>query len=359
MTYFEIVAHWEHAFDTSAKSLAVEVTVKTQRVVRPDGAVTTTVIGADFLPIKPVQEYLDFLRLDGASPNTIRAYARGLALWFDYLERVGLSWDNFTGLDFGHWMAWLRTGDLPGALRIGVPPTLVAPATVQARAAAVLAFYRYHAAAHGLTGPHDNLYSPLAKRGRRPYSPFLEGIADRGRSARPSPVFKVKPGRTGRTPMIPAHVHAILDACATQSPTGEWSGTLSSLRDRFYFAVLAETGMRPGEALALRHSDFRLGQGEQPRITVTPRQDHPHGARVKSGQYRTIYVGDDLEALYGEYVWRLIEARADLDVPDFPQQLRLRQLQHLARGIVQAVASGNGVRDGAPGEAATCRGTPA
>lgn len=292
--------------------------VRTQRVVRPGGEASVTVIGDDFMPIPPVAEYLDFMRLDGASPNTIKAYARGLALWFDYLDRCDLAWDDFTGLDFGHWTAWLRTGDLPGALRIGPPPTLLSPATIQLRAASVLAFYRYHAAANGLTGPYEVLYSPLAKRGRRPYSPFLEGIADRGRAAQPSPMFKVKSGPRGRTPVLkPAHVQAILDTCAIQRADGSWPGSMSALRNRLYFALLAETGMRPGEALTLRHSDIHLGQGEQPRITLTPRFDHPHGARIKSGQYRDIYVGDDLESLYAEYVWHLVDAGADLDVPDF------------------------------------------
>lgn len=295
------------------------MTTRTQRVMRPDGATTHTVIGTDFMPIEPVAQYLDFMRLDGASENTIRAYSRGLALWFDYLDRRGLDWTTFTGLDFGHWTAWLRTGDLPDDLRIGPPPTLLAPATIQLRAAAVLAFYRYHAAANALTLPYDVLYSPLAKRGRRPYSPFLEGIADRGGSTKAVPMFKVRSGPKGRTPvMTPEHVQAILDTCATQRADGSWTDSLSSLRNRFYFALLAETGMRPGEALALRHSDIHLGQGDQPRITVTPRQDHPHGARIKSGQYRTIYVGDDLEALYAEYVWRLVDAGADMTVKDFP-----------------------------------------
>lgn len=213
----------------------------------------------------------------------------------------------------------MRTGDLPGDLRIGTPPTLLAPATIQLRAASVLAFYRYHAAANALTGPYDVLYSPLAKRGRRPYSPFLEGITDRGgAAAKPSPMFKVKSGPKGRTPvMTPEHVQSILDTCSTQRADGTWTGSLSSLRNRFYFALLAESGMRPGEALTLRHSDIHLGQGEQPRITLTPRQDHPHWYRIKSGQFRTIYVGDDLEALYAELVWRLVDSGADMSVDDF------------------------------------------
>lgn len=294
--------------------------VRTQRVLETDGTAGVTVIGSDFMPIPAVAGYLDFLRLDGASPNTIKSYARGLAVWLDYLERVETPWDQIKGKQFGEWVAWLRTGDLPGDLRLGTPPTLLAPATIQVRAAAVLAFYRYHAAAHGLDGPYQELYTPLAKRGRRPYVSFLAGIADRGyHSDASSPMFKIKSGPKGRTPTLePVQVNAILDGCAIQSTDGTWEGSLSGLRNRFYFALLAETGMRPGEPLTLRHTDIQLGRGKQPAIDINPRQDHPHGARIKSNQHRRVYVGDDLEALYSEYVWRLVDSGADMLVDDFP-----------------------------------------
>ena len=38
--------------------------------------------------------------------------------------------------------------------------------------------------------------------------------------------------------------------------------------------------------------------------------------RAKSG-YRRVYVSDELDRLYGEYVWRLCEAGADLATDDF------------------------------------------
>lgn len=301
-----------HVFDQGV----VRVSVKTQRIVRPDGTVTHTVIGPDFLPLPQVEDYLTYLRVDGASPNTIRSYARGLALWMSFLDRIDVPWDGFSGRHMGEWMTWLRTGDLPGDLRIGAPPRLLAPATIQIRMAAVLSFYRYHAAAHGLDGPHRELYTPMAKRGRNPHKAFLTGIVDRGPD-KPSPMYRVRTGPKERTPVLtPAHVQAILDACATQRADGSWAASLSGLRSRLYFALLAETGMRPGEALALRHTDIHLGAGTQPAISVTPRQDHPRGARVKSGQPRRIYVGDDLEALYSEYVWQLVDAGADLTLGD-------------------------------------------
>ena len=293
--------------------------MRAQRVIRPDGSVTYTVVGDDFLPIPPVERYLQFLAADGASPHTIRSYAAGLAAWFRYLQLVGAAWDGFEPMVFGGFLTWLRTGDLPGTARIGAAPAVSKPSTVQLRSAAVLAFYRWIAAADGLTAPYEALYTPLARRGRRPYVPMLDGIASRGHDTGAKPLYGVRSGPKGRTPVLtPEQVRAILDTCAVQRDDGTWKATPAGLRNRFLFALLAETGMRLGEALALRHNDIHLGRGQTPAIDVAPRQDHPHGARVKSGQFRRVYVGDDLEALYSAYVWSLVDAQIDLCVEDLP-----------------------------------------
>lgn len=290
-----------------------------QRVVLPDQSVTYTVIGSDLRPIPPVAAYLRFLTDDLASPNTIRSYATGLARWFTFLDSQGHRWDDFPSTVFGEFLAWLRSGDRPGQARIGGPPTArVAPSTVKLRAAAVLAFYRWQAAANGLDRPYHALYTPLGKRGRRPYVPMLAGIADRS-SDPVRPVYNVRAGPRGRTPVLaPQQVQAILDGCSTQREDGSWSGSPAALRNRLLFAVLAETGMRLGEALSLRHRDIHMGRGDTPAVDITPRQDHPHGQRVKSGQPRRIYVGDDLEALYAAYVWSLVDAQIDLVIDDVP-----------------------------------------
>jgi site-specific recombinase XerD len=115
--------------------------------------------------------------------------------------------------------------------------------------------------------------------------------------------------------LTPAQVAAILQACAARdAASGEWSG---SLRDRLLFATLAETGMRLGEVLCLTHADWHPGSGGTPFIQVVPR-DHPHGARVKGGRGRRIYVSDELERLYGDYLWELAEraGQAGIEVND-------------------------------------------
>lgn len=280
-----------------------------QRVAVANGPDTYTVVGSNYLPIPAVSEYLQFLRDDQASPHTIRAYCAALALWWDVLEHNDVDWKEITTATFGEFLTYLRTGDLPRTARIGPPEVWLAPSSVQQRAAAVLSFYRYHAHAHHLDGPYQRLYGTLGKRGRSRYVSFLAGVGRR--PTKPRPIYRTRSGNISRTPvLLPSQVRIIIDTCARQNIDGSWTGLPSGLRDRLLFAVLAETGMRLGEALSLRHNDFHIGAGATPWIDVVPRQDHPHGARVKSGG-RRIYIGDDLESLYSSYVWQIVDAGAD------------------------------------------------
>ena len=67
---------------------------------------------------------------------------------------------------------------------------------------------------------------------------------------------------------------------------------------------------------ALKHRDWHTGLGDTPFVEVVPREDHPHGLRVKNGGYRKIFVSDELDRLYGEYLWQLCDAGADVAVGD-------------------------------------------
>ncbi|MEU0484522.1 hypothetical protein ABZ260_35755 [Streptosporangium sp. NPDC006013] len=62
-----------------------------------------------------------------------------------------------------------------------------------------------------------------------------------------------------------------MSATSYDGATGEWRG---KLRDRMLFALPAESGMRPGEALGMRINDFVMGCGGTPYIDVVPRLDN-------------------------------------------------------------------------------------
>ncbi|HEX8007901.1 MAG TPA: site-specific integrase, partial [Trebonia sp.] len=281
---------------------------RTQRVVLP-GEATWTVLGPDARVVGPAEEFLEYLRVQGSSPNTVKSYARALALWWTYLTLFGLAWDALTLSDVGGFLSWLRSGDGPVVVPIGPREPRFAESTVSTRLRAVTSCYRFHELNGVALG--GNL-TRVAYGGRAVYKPMLDHLARK--TGRRRSVLKVRVPRGTPPPVLsPSQITAVCDACAWFDPaSGQWAGRV---RDRLLWLLLAESGLRLGEALGLQHRDWHTGRGDTPFIEVVPRE-HPHGVRVKGQRYRRVFVSDDLDALYGEYAWQLCEAGADLAVPD-------------------------------------------
>jgi integrase len=71
------------------------------------------------------------------------------------------------------------------------------------------------------------------------------------------------------------------------------------LRDRFLLSLLAETGMRVGQALGLRHADFVSRERE---VHIVPRAGNANGARAKLRSAAVVPVSVPLVRLYSEYM---------------------------------------------------------
>jgi integrase len=283
---------------------------KVQTVVLPDGERTWTVVDGSHLVVGPGEEFLEFMRATGRSPNTVKSYARALALWWQFLTAYCLVWDELKVEDFGAFLTWLRSGDTPAVASIAARRAPFSEETISVRLQAVMSLYRHH----HLNGVEtaSRLYDLLLRPGGA-YKPFLEHIERKRPSARQ--VVKVKRARPQVPPTVtPAQIEAICDACARWDPDRrEWVGTLL---DRLLWALLAETGLRLGEALGLQHRDWHTGRGDTPFVEVRPRE-HAHGVRVKGGAYRKLYISDELDRLYGEYLFSLCDAAVDMQFADF------------------------------------------
>ena len=282
---------------------------RSQRVALPGGAVTWTVLGCDHRVVGPAEEFLEYLRVQGSSPNTVKSYARALGLWWTYLSVFGLAWDELTIADVGGFLAWLRSGDGPQVVSIEPRPSRFAESTISTRLRTVTSCYRFHEL-NGVALGGDLVR--VVHGGRAGYKPMLEHVARR--KGRQRAVIRVRAPRHMPPPVLtPGQIEAICDGCARfDAASGQWTGRV---RDRLLWLVLAETGLRLGEALGLQHRDWHTGRSDTPFLEVVPR-DHPHGVRVKSGTYRRVFISDELDRVYGEYLWQLCEAGADLAVPD-------------------------------------------
>lgn len=266
---------------------------RVQQVLSTSGATTQTVVGKDHLPISVVELFLEDLRESG-SPNTVKAYCRGLAQWFQFLDMTGSLWNQPDRSDFTNFVIWLRWGD---RMEVGLPEEQpkVSPATVALRINAVTSFYRFTSISDaGLPEWLNNYFRLRQKGGRR--DSFLGHLSRGGEVTRPLVRIR-KPGRTSAPVFTPNQVVRIKDACSQwRSESRDWKG---GVRDRFLLSLLDETGMRLGEALGLQHADWHTGKGDHPFVEIVPRE-HPHEVRTKGGRYRRLLISDSLDRLYGD-----------------------------------------------------------
>ncbi|MGW1847887.1 tyrosine-type recombinase/integrase [Streptomyces sp. NPDC001966] len=270
--------------------------------VRPaNGQRTWTVIDEKYRTVAPVEDWLEAHR-QLWSPNTVRGYATSLAQWWTFLEQRDETgrWGDLGVPAVAGFLSWLRNGR---TVEHALVESEHAPeaGTLGARLAALISFYRWQEAVFSV---------PVAGRlmrgtpRRAPARGLLAHLNARTAPA-PSSLVRVRRRRhRGRPPLLlPSEIQAILDGCAMPDATvGEWVG---NLRDRLLFALLAETGMRLGEALGLRICDFVMGRGSTPYVEIVPRENNTNGARVKMMRPRRVYVGCDLERLFADYLTQL------------------------------------------------------
>jgi integrase/recombinase XerD len=128
------------------------------------------------------------------SPNTQRAYATSLKLWFGFLARVGVDRTRVGVDDVARFVAWLRA---PAANVIVLESSrgLRAPATVNRHLAAVFGLYEHHARAGVAVAGELTAWRRV---GRGSYKPFLHHVTA-GHPVPTRPVKLLVPRRTPRT----------------------------------------------------------------------------------------------------------------------------------------------------------------
>jgi len=83
--------------------------VLVQRVLMPgSGRESWTLLGDGGEVVEPAERYLAYLTAIERSPNTVRAYAVSLKLWFEFLQLTATRWDQAGVEDVARFVAWLR-----------------------------------------------------------------------------------------------------------------------------------------------------------------------------------------------------------------------------------------------------------
>lgn len=254
-----------------------------QRVVAPTGVgLSWTVVDERFELVEPIEDYLAHLQAIERSPNTVRAYASSLRMFFEHLGAHGIAWDAVRLDDIGRFVSFLRV-PAEGVVVIDASISLRAASTINRHLAAVFGLYDFHAR-RGVTVAAELV--DWRRGGRRTYKPFLDQVGGRTRRMPRRPVRLRTPRRVPATLNV-EQIAALLGACEHQ-------------RDRLLIALLAETGMRVGQALGLHHCDV---VSRERTIRIVPRDDNANGARAKCHSEASIPVSAGLVRLYSEYLF--------------------------------------------------------
>ncbi|WP_028266985.1 tyrosine-type recombinase/integrase [Arthrobacter sp. MA-N2] len=271
--------------------------------------ITYVVLDRHWRVVKPIEEYLEYLRQEKYSPNTVRAYAKGLALWWSMLEDRSLDWKRVDVQELARFkQRMLNRGTDPTVVKMR-PAKPAAYSTVDLALTSVLSFYRYQAIVADIPAARQ-FYMHInggTAQARSQYASFLghikggqnRRVIGRRRDPKSPPPF-----------LTPRQISVIKDDAAQFDPVAvQWVG---DLRLRLFWTLLEETGLRLAEALLLQHGDWQPGTGATALIDIQPREDQRRRLRVKNQQYRRIYVSDALDNLYGEYLFSLVDLGLDI-----------------------------------------------
>jgi integrase len=234
-----------------------------------------------FSPVEPIQDFLAYLNNIERSPNTVRAYAHHLKLFWEYIQVGKLDWRTSGFRELADFIGWLRDPQSIDVIPIHERVSKRTESTINAILAAVAMFYDYHRRIGAVVCTPLELETSF--RGR-PYKSFLHGIGKN----RPTKIRRLKLKAPKRIPSTVSvdQVSKLIEAC-------------HRLRDKFLVCLLYETGMRIGQALGLKHQDIL---SRERVIKIIPRNDNATGVRAKTREPYSVHVSASLMRLYADYL---------------------------------------------------------
>jgi len=217
---------------------------------------------------------LDYQALRERAENTLRAYARDLKIYFEFLEQQDLQYGQIDVTIIRDYVEYLRSPDAAAIFLYAESKRT--PATINRMIGTVHGFYNYHAVMNGMNNPI------ITKDISSPNSAF-RGMLYHTRKSNytKQSIFKIKESDY--------RVHLFTDAEIQAMHLA-----LPTARDKLLFKFLIQSGARISEALALEIEDIPVPDFSNEISVIN---------RVKSkGCYRDIYTPTKLLAELDDYI---------------------------------------------------------
>lgn len=280
-----------------------------ERAISPTDGSTRLVVVDDSFALHPeTSEYLASLRFRGRSVNTERAYAGRLALFLTYCAASRIDWRHTSLSDLATFQQWLVSEPLPNQRPAHTPTRFRSPKTVNAFLTTVCEFLRF-GSTRGWCPPEVAQQLAEPKYLRRGSGSQDLGEEDQFRWVR-SRTLRLSEVQTPPQFLTDEQITALIEA-------------LPRTRDKLLITLLAQTGMRIGEALGLRREDMHLLASNtvlgcsivRPHLHVR-RRANANGSLAKSRFPRSIPVTTRTVGLYADYQFERSEVLSS-DTSDF------------------------------------------
>ena len=218
----------------------------------------------DFTIVSEAEKFFTYAEMINLAPNTIRAYAYDLLLFYNFCQSAGINplllgnnkhiMDTFMG--FTTYL--INHKDSTGNL-ISITEPARADTTINRIMSTVYTFYRFLSRDGICQMPA--IFTTHISRQRS----FLAELTKS--KVRNYPLFRRKTGKHGIRYITREQYNALLDACRT-------------LRDKIIISLLFEAGMRSGEVCGIHIED--LQDIDHGILKIVPRENNENNARVKN-----------------------------------------------------------------------------
>lgn len=262
--------------------------MKVQKIKLNAFDVSWLVLDNNHLPIKPITEFIRYLNNIDKSPYTVKSYAYCLKLFWEYLTLNQLNWYAINLADLAGFVGWLRqsktNNQIIDLFEINADRK---PASINVILGCLSSFYRFH----NQLGNTDVKVTETVNLPNNRYKALLHHVYKNKPSQRR--VVSVKQIKQPPKTITEQNFIQIVNAC-------------TNYRDHFLVFLLYETGIRIGQALALRHEDIICWNNE---IHIKYRSNNLNLVRNKTLNPNTLQVSSELMQLYSDYISTLDQNR--------------------------------------------------
>lgn len=300
--------------------------MKVQKIQLYSNHYNYLIIDDDYHPLVYPGKYLKYLDNIRKSQNTLRTYAFGLKLFYEFIYGEEIELEDVGIYELSNFVIWLfNPNESVKIIPKNVTESKRTAATVNLYITVVNNYYSFLYANDFIKENKTSKSYTLMSNKYKSYKGFLYHISKNSSSFKNTLKIKTKKKRT---------------KSLTKEDVAKVISETTNIRDAFLISLLYNTGLRIGEALSLQHVDIKPYSNGIYKIVLADRTDTVNETYNKTG-IREVMIGQELLDLYDDYCY-FLECKlgimndyvfVKLTGDNVGQPLEMQNISHLFRTL--------------------------